>query len=265
MTRSADEECRVAVQRSNQVFFEQIAEREFLDFGVALYDRDRPWLADVNQVIDVRFEDSASRADLATGVEQVESHYQEWGLRCLLWRTAFSQDLSELGALLADRNYAPRMHRCLVLAEPREIEAPADVEVQSARAFRTQYRALQRDRGGDCVRPEHVDEYAEAAFDRLSDQRLDAFVAMVDRKAAGVASLLTVGDIGRIIDIHVADDFSDYAVTSALMSRVIAESRQVRYRCVCLEADDDDAASIDRFLSMGFRDCGAYTTFALNV
>ena len=69
-----------AVLRSNQAYYQQIAQRETLDHGIAYYNDAYPTLPEVNQMREVVIQ---TPAEIPVAFEPAEAFYQRHRLKCL--------------------------------------------------------------------------------------------------------------------------------------------------------------------------------------
>ena len=98
-----------AVLRSNQAYYQQIAQRETLERGIAYFNDAYPTLLEVNQVREVVIRTSD---EISVAFDAVEGFYRSRELKCLSWSPAQGADIAGLGEFLGDHGFvsAPRAY-----------------------------------------------------------------------------------------------------------------------------------------------------------
>ncbi len=233
-----------AVHRSDQAWYEAIAERETLDFALAFHAERFGDTPEANQLREV----SLAEIPIERAWESCERFYDSLGLRCRRWSPMMGQEPAPLEPFLAARNFHRDERQVMLLTAWTDVPAPDDVRVVPARAVRAAY-------GGLCG------DLADMALEHLDDPQLDMFAALVDNRPAGSLGLYQVGDIGRIRDLRVASAHRGRGVEAALMKHVLALTRRLLLRAVCAECAADDADARALYDRCGFSPAGSIVRF----
>src|SRR5215470_1072859 len=104
MTASS-EQIVSAVRRADQAFYEQIAQTESLDFGVAFTSGAFPNSADANQLREIQLGPTPDSLPIADAFEFVERFYSQRNLTCLRWVPAMNEPLEAYDAFLPLRGF----------------------------------------------------------------------------------------------------------------------------------------------------------------
>jgi GNAT superfamily N-acetyltransferase len=248
-----------AVRRSNQVYFEQVSQRETIVCGYAYTSARWPELEDCNFVGEVLLE-GAPRAAYDT----VERYFAERALTCWRWIPAAIQEPGAVAALLAPLGFRAEASLPYVLARNAVARSPAGLRILGARAMRRAYTELiglrSREQAGGADAPRARD-LTDMHLERLNDPQYDAFVARLDDHPVGVVSLLQVGEIGRVCDLFVHREQRRRGIGSALIQYAVATARRWSLCPICAEAPAGDAACRGLLERAGFEAGRAIAVF----
>ncbi len=258
-----------AVLRSNQAFYEQITERETLRYGIAFYSVAFAALPEANQFREVVIQ---APGEIPAAFEAAEAFYAQQNLTCRRWAPADGSRIPGLAEFLADRGFVERVCDAMTLAEWVEIEKSADVRVLPARALRTAFRATfndpspKRKRGTFQPSPDRegglpASSRADAYQERLDDPHMDMLVATVGDQPAGRCGLYQVGDIGRVIDLHVLGGFEGRGVGRSLLAHAIALAKRLALPVICTQVPQSDADSRRFYENAGFQVDGSIVEY----
>lgn len=251
-----DERAMAACRRSAQVYHEQFTEQTALSAGVAFTCPAYPNLHEGNHFREVVIPESGS---LASVFDEVHDFYTRLGLICYAWVPAAGTPIEPLEAFLSQRGFTTRENLCMVWN--REVDFPAvpDVRILPARPMRKALRELQMN---DTTYDEATRRMLVASHnDRLDDPQYDQVVAMIGNEPAGTAVLLQAGEIGRIENVFVAEQFRRRSVGLALMAHLLAMAKRLALRITVLETTPDNAAAIALYQRCGFDPAGTFIEF----
>ncbi len=282
-----------SVLRTDQAYLELLAAKNTFDGGIAFWSPAFPRLQSTNQFREVWVK---TAAEAAAAIQAAENFYHERGTRCATVALAESQPVETIEGTLSAAGYrradnivmglgawppdavtaeadpasagrhqpdgprsTPGKHESS--APPAHADASAsDIRVLPARPMREAFRECWS-AAASFYPPSERDMVVDAANERLDDQRVDAFVAMVAGKPAGMCTLLQIGDVGRIVDVYVLPAHRRAGVATALVRYVIAITKRLAARVVCVEIPLDDAAGKGLFTALGFIDVGRTVEF----
>jgi GNAT superfamily N-acetyltransferase len=226
MTTEAD--ALAALRRTDRLLAEQVAEWEAMEFGVAFVCPAFVALPEANQLRDAWL----AEMDGEMAYARAEEYYAARGATCRWWTPASGQEIAPVRNLLAGKGWREVKRLAMAMAAPQEPTPTAAVRILPARAMPRAYRETF---AGSA-------ELAEASRRRLDDANFDAFVAMLDGRAAGRAAYLDAGDIGRLAEVYVLEPFRRKGVGRALVGQAIALARRLTPRAVIAAAEAGDTA-----------------------
>ena len=232
---------------------EQVSDWESLDYGVVHTSRAFADFPDANQLREVWL----AALDAATVFERAEEYYAQHGLTCRAWTPASGQPIEPVEALLASKGWQ-RMDRAVMALVKWDVwDHPADgvIRVLPARAMRKAYRATFEDGTplGTMT--------AAAAFRRLDDSNLDAFVAMLDGRPGGRISYLSVGDAARVADVFVLPQFRRRRLGTLLVAHVLQIARRLLPKVIVASSDLKEPSGRGFLKRSGFAGVGELSSF----
>jgi GNAT superfamily N-acetyltransferase len=239
-----------ALRRADQVFFEQVSERETLDHGLAFYAPDYPSSPGENAFREVVVPDATIVAEV---YEITEAWYAQHGLRCLRWIPALGQEPDVLESELASHGWIRRDMAAMRLAVWPDDAQPADVRILPARAMRRGYRTMFE---GEAA--------ADLAEQRLDYAQYDAFVAVRDGRVLGACGLLQAGEVAEVRDIMVLPDERRSGVGRTLALEAMGLARRLLMRSICTRVGSDDADGRAFLSQLGFEEDGVFVEFDRN-
>lgn len=254
-----------AARRSDRAWCEQVCVSESLDFGVAYMTPRFPNFSEGNQLRDAWIAD-ASPDEV---YDRCEAFFGGRGLTCGVWTPASGQDIGPVSDLLTSRGWQRRDVLAMGLVGRDAIFAAASIadatiRVLPARAMRRAYRSLLEasasERGGTDG-SDAASAVVETGLERLDDSNYDATIAQVDGMAAGRIAYLEVGDIARLVDLHVMPTFRGSAVGDVLIAHFLQTARRLSPRCIVACVESDDSAGRERLMRHGFVAAGELPRF----
>ncbi len=103
-----------------------------------------------------------------------------------------------------------------------------------------------------------VVQHADAMMDQLDDARIEIFLARVARRPVGLTSLLTLGNVGVLLDLFATNQ--DESVLQVLMARMIEHCQRAQFEQVIVSLADGDPRGAF-FTSLGFKPILEYSAF----
>lgn len=241
--------------RTTQAYCQQLCEKQTLDYGIAFYSERFATLPQMNQYREVVIENPARVPD---AFDEAERAFREQGLTCCRWAPAVDQPIEAIESHLAEHGFTQRAIDVFLLTSwPEGAEDPS-VRILPARAMRPALRAL-LPKTAQAQQNPTPDLYAEALEERMDDPQFDMFVAIHEEAPAACAALYQVGDIARVVDLHVTKE--DDAVVRALMTHLLATARRLAFRTICTSVDRADTRFRRLVESLGFSHDGETVEF----
>jgi GNAT superfamily N-acetyltransferase len=97
-----------------------------------------------------------------------------------------------------------------------------------------------------------ADSLTEVQLERLNDPQYTAFVAMIDERPAGMASLFQIGQIGRVCDIFVLPSEREQGVATSLVRYAVRAARRWALHPICAEIAVGAQRSLSLLTRAGF-------------
>jgi len=243
--------------RSTQAFCGQLCEKETLDYGIAYYCPRFPDLAEVNQFREVIVQDPEK---LPAAFEEADRFFAAKNLVCRRWAPAEGSASAEMTAFLESKGFRKQQFAAMAAVHWMEAPEPHDVRVLPARALRAAFRETFL-RSPEPDTPAQREALADAYSERMDDPSFEMFVAMAGKEPAGRCALYQVGDIARVMDLHVLPGFADHSVHVALLWHVLSLAKRLAMRNICALIEEEDGVRREWFRDAGFIEDGAITEF----
>ena len=247
-----------AVKRALAILARLIATETYLEGATAFSSADRSLLASANQATDLRLPPGVSAAKV---LDTIDVHFAASTVRCASLDASELDWPADLQAAIESRGWRAVRRNVYLLSDYVPPVANAAVQVIPGRAAYAELRLALTDH---VARQHHdaarVTQQVEAAMDQLDDSRIDVFLARQARKPVGVASLLTLGNIGVVLDLFdlSSHDSSDVFVT--LAARLFDHCLRAQFEQVLLCLDEGDA-QLPRFAALGFKAVASYVCY----
>jgi ribosomal protein S18 acetylase RimI-like enzyme len=245
--------------RTELHWLQHLAEQTQLDMGTAFANPDLPEVYDANCIFDAALPEEMTPAD---AVEQAEAHFREQGTRCTTWvmNPALPSEQTEpLAAHLKDRQYRTDENDIMYLRhlpQGKVVEA-GGLKIIPARASFRHSRELAE----EGARNWGVEQLAEAAMLHLDDPHVDALLALKEQQAAAKVAVLSVGEIGRIEDLYVAERFRGQGIGLTMMSRALEICARSLFKHVFLSVAPDNRRAISMYERLGFEKIGQMVSY----
>lgn len=243
-----------AVRRCDQVYFEQVSQRQTLACGYAYTNGRHPSLPECNFIGEVLLD-----ADTPDPLSVVEEHFGACGSVCDKWAPAAVQPAEPVARLLAPLGFERR--ECVVYGyEPQRPPSPEGrLRILSARAMRRAYTAMVHARAAPHAA--HAEALAEIQLERLNDPQYDAFVGLDGDAPVAMGALMQVGAIGRVCDLYVAPEARGRGFGREMLASLLQTALRWALHPVCARAAAQDAAAAALLESAELRACGRIATF----
>lgn len=240
----------------------QVAEDETaLDCGVALTNPALPRVQQANQMLDAFIPDGASLSDVTT---MVDDHFRAAGTRCCKWvlnPSMPAQRTRPLEEHLLSTGFRRETYDLMYLrGRPTGVLAEvAGITIIPARASFRHARELNEQALAKWNTPELVD----AMMMHLDDPHTDALLALKAGRAAALLEVLSVGELGCIEGLHVAEAFRGQGIGRTLMSRALEICARSLFKHVFLTVEPTNDVAIRLYRQCGFDKLGDYALYRL--
>lgn len=236
-----------------------ICESTDLDSGTALYAAALPRVYDANRVVDAALAEGATPAD---AVAEADTLYGGLGLTCFKWvmnPAAPAERIRPLADHLLKLGFRDEASEIMYLRShvPAEVMERPDVTVLPARASFKHWQQIGEEAASQHGEPQLV----EVAMNHLDDSHYDALVAIRDGRAVGRIGVLTVGELGLIEQVHVAEHVRRQGIATLLMSRAIDICSRALLRHVLLRVTCDNEPAKALYGKFGFVNIGQYVEY----
>jgi ribosomal protein S18 acetylase RimI-like enzyme len=238
---------------------QQLGDEEWLSAGAAFANVELASVADANHVRQAALPMGVS-AEEAVG--EVEKYFAARGTRCAYWvmnPAAEEERVRPLVEILIGRRWVGREREVMYLREGRMPEVQmAGMTIIPARASYRHARELAEQAAGD---GEGWAERVEADIRRLDDPQCEGVLLLRDGQAIGRASVVTVGEIGRIEWVYVAQQWRRRGIGRALLSRALEMCARSLFKHVFAVVDPANTAGNRLLSQFGFQTIAAATTY----
>ncbi len=256
---STDADLLRLFQQTDGRWAAQVAQATALSCGTAYANRELADVYDANHVREAALPEGATAEE---ALEEVEAHYAAIGTRCAFWvmnPLAPTQRTAPLVRLLMHRGYRAQQVDLMVLERAARVSAPAPpslMVIPARSSFRHTRRLFE-----EATRRWNTPQLVDACMLRLDDPHYDALLALSEGRPAAFIGVLVVGDVGRIEDVYVMEEFRRRGVGRLMLGRAIELCGRAMLRRVMLEVAQDNVAARSLYAGAGFRVFGAATGY----
>lgn len=238
----------------------QVAEQVTLDCGTALTN---PALAEMNhpnQMVDATLPPGMTPPE---AVALADAHFTSQGVRCSAWVLAPAAPVEQTKPLadhLLSVGHTRAAHDILYLTgQPSApIEEVSGLTIIPARASFRHARTLAEESGAAATNRQ---EFVQAVMLHLEDPSTDSLLTMKDGAAAALVSVLTVGEMGCIAELFVAEKFRRQGIGRTMMSRALEICARSLFKHVFVGVGADNAAAQALYRACGFRKIGEFISY----
>ncbi len=256
--RATPESLVRSIKRADAILARPIATETPLEGATAYTATRYPAIAAANGALDVRL---TAGADATAILDELDAHFKQAGVDCLALECSDMAWPVELKPLLPRRGYEPIRRHVLQLIRHQPAEPSPLVQVIPGRAAYGEIQRLYHDHARERLLSEtHAKQHADAIIDQLDESRIDLFLARRGRVPVGAASLLTLGNVGVILDGFALAGDADQQVWRTLWARIIDHCRRAQFEQVIVRLDEGDGRA-SLFEAMGFVQVAVYESY----
>ncbi|MEX2215917.1 MAG: hypothetical protein WD768_17530 [Phycisphaeraceae bacterium] len=246
-----------AAKRADVILLRMVGEESYLDGATVYLSETHPQVVEANGAYDLRVPPGGDAAQI---VDALINKFTEAGSTCFTCDASEPEWPAPLAAALEARGYQPQT---LAMAQLAAYAPPALVDDQlqvipGRAAYNELHRIYtERYQATGAGSPEDA---AKARVDQLDDPRVDLFLARRDRQPVGLTGLLTLGNIGVVLDLFTAPTCDDPAVLNTLASHLVDYCMRAQFEQVIARFDPADSRR-PFFESLGFKVVGQYVRY----
>ncbi len=244
-----------AIKRADTILARTGAEENALETATAFANSDRPAVAALNRAFDLRLSEGVEPCQV---IDEVQAFFTERNSICQGLDTNESSWPVPLAQAVAACGFAVQSCTVHVLTGHASAANHESLQIIPARAAYAESRQLFRQQAielpGAAPHPDtntdtFADAFADSRIDFLDESRVDCFLARHNRQPVGHISLLTLGNVGVLLDLFAMDD-DDHTIADALLARLIDHCQRAQFEQVITRT-----AEGDRYRSF-LEDCG---------
>jgi ribosomal-protein-alanine N-acetyltransferase len=245
--------------RTDLQWCQQIAEQTALEVGTALVNASLADVGDANVLFDAALPDGVSPA---AAIAEAEDHFRAAGsrLRKSVPNPSAPAELTAplLEPLLA-AGFARRTYDIMHLSgsPAGAVEEVGGLAIIPARASFRHARELASEAAAPLT-PQLVDAFVT----HLEDPQTDGVLALKDGAAAAYVTVLTVGEIGCITELYVAQRLRRQGIGRTMMSRALEICARSVFKHVFLSCKPTNSPAIALYRQLGFEKIGDFVFYA---
>jgi GNAT superfamily N-acetyltransferase len=237
---------------------QQIAEQTPLDVGTALVNASLAEVWDANVVFDAALPEGVSAAD---AVAEADAHFRSQGSKVCKWvpNIPAPQDrTAPLADHLLSAGFARHTHDIMHLSgQPAGvIEEVGGLRIIPARASFRHARVLAEESAA-AITP----QVADAFILHLEDPHTDGLLAMKGDEPVAFVTVLTIGEIGCITELYVAQRFRRLGIGRTMMSRALEICARSLFKHVFLSCEPQNGPAISLYRKLGFEKIGDFICY----
>lgn len=230
------------------------------DFGTAWASPQLSRVYMANRVVDVALADDTTPL---SAIEQIEQHYASVGAQVWQWVMNPSappeQTRPMIESLLAG-GYESSSHDIMYLERIPAALLAGDhppIQIIPARASFKHARQLNEQAAARWNEP----QLADAGMAHLDDPHYDALLALQDGQPAAYIGVLSMGEVGMIEDVFVAEPFRRKGIGTTMMSRAIEICARSLFKHIMLGVMQNNTPAINLYQKFGLRKIGEMVSY----
>ena len=247
-----------SIKRADAILARPIANETYLEGATAYTAARFNHVAAANIALDIRLPANASATSV---LDELDNHFAQAGTMCHLYESSDVSWPTEIAQLLIQRGCQPVRRNIHQLIRYQPAQDSSDVQVIPGRAAYGETQKLYHDHARQRLHDDNqAAQHAAAIIDQLDEARIDLFLARRHKEAAGAASLLTLGNVGVILDWFALAGDTEEEVMHTLMARLIDHCQRAQFEQVIVRVDEGDPRSA-LFESMGYVKAASYESY----
>jgi ribosomal protein S18 acetylase RimI-like enzyme len=250
--QSPDDLVRLAIH-AEEIYESAPAEKESLDFGLAVFSKEFSNITGANHVRDVSTKIETPPEEM---IAQVEDFYRARDLICRQWIFDTALVPEKFRAPLEARGFAFKKSNLHRLETPGRFEnARRDLTVIPGRASFAKLQELEDscERAWGTTNETTLAQCKAASIRYLDDPQVDNLLILDGQTPVATAYLVTAGECGMIQELYVHPHHVRKHIATTLMERIIELAARSRLRHVLLFCDDGNTAAQALYEKSGFK------------
>lgn len=248
-----------AIKRVELMLARTACDETSLDVATVLTRADRPALSLTNFAADVRLPPDHTAAQV---LDAIDAAFAEAGSRCHRLISNDADWPEELAREAEARGYQRTERQLMLLHGYRPPQQRNEaLQVIPGRAVYgplcQMYEQSAREEIG--LDPDLAAQFAATLIDHLDEPRIDIFLGRLNGRIAGVVSVVTLGQIGVIDNVHTVPVMRHQGVATTLLAHAMDHCQRALFEQVILETTTDNTNAIRLYEKLGFK---PLTTFA---
>ena len=249
-----------AAKRARTILARTMADETQLDSATVFTNPKRPQVRPANFAVDVRLPENMTAQDACNEVAQ---HFEQrrcpchsWDSNDLAWPQALAQQLEAQG-------YRPAtQHLYLLNRFTPPYQTVDQMQILPARSAYNQLPRFFRDMAAQEFKtdPQLARDYADVMINQLDEPRLELFLGRLDSTLAGIAGVLTLGQIGVIYPAYTDHNHHGLSVADTLMAHTLDHCARALMAQIIVEISEG-CPSIRLYESLGFQPIATYTRY----
>lgn len=227
-----------------------LGEETPLEFGVVVANPSLNRVYDANRVFDLSLPPGV---DPRLVIASVEEFFNSRGCICHQWSINPSIDPARSDLLeshLLSVNFQKLAYQVLrAQSGVHNLKYRDDLQIIPARAGYRQARELASEQA---MERWNEPQLADASMLHLDDPGWEALLALKDGIPAGMAGVLSMGEIGLIEEVYVSKKFRNTGVGQTLLVRMIEICARSLFKHVLLGVDPGNSAALGLYQKAGF-------------
>ena len=235
-------------------------EEATLDCGVAMTNRGLAQVADANQVIDAALPEGVTPAEAVREAEAFFASHRSGQLKWVMNPSAPRERTQPLVDHVVAQGFRARGYEIYYLAgQPAgPIGEVGGLTIIPARASYKHIRALAEAAAAHYK----FAQLADSIVLHIEDPATDAILALKDGEPAAYVSILTMGEIGYVSELFVAERFRCAGVGRTMMSRAMETCARALHKHVFIGVDATNAAAVKLYERFGFVRIGTFAFYS---
>ncbi len=250
-----------AIKRGQAILSRMVATETYLDGATAYAAPSRPLVPHANIAMDLRIPPGSSAERV---LNLLDAHFATHSVLCNRFESSEQVWPPALVAALQARGFHAVNQEVYLLSHYVPPVADPLVQIIPGRAAYGELQSLIAVHGRSSPANNHeaADQIAQAVMDQLDDPRIDVFLGRRERKPVGAASLLTLGNIGVVLDlfaVHPGIAPEPDPVIATLATRLFDHCLRAQFEQVIIALPEGDP-SLGRLLALGFKSVAGYVS-----
>ncbi|MCG3137249.1 MAG: hypothetical protein HJJLKODD_01092 [Phycisphaerae bacterium] len=231
-----------ALRRADQIFYEFLAEKEPLEFGLAFHCAEFPWATEYHMLREVTVR---SPEQIVAAGREADDYYRQLDLKCGGWAGSVDQEDHILAEHLIGQGFQQQVWRVWQMGDWPTHSAHPQLRIVPARAMRRGYRKLWPD-----------EPAADLAERQMDFPQYDMMVGVIEQQVVARGGLQQTGEIGCLRDLWVGELWRRQGIGRSILVFLMEMARRLSLRIVVTRSLQDDILARHFLTSAGLVEQG---------